>query len=202
MASRFLRRRNFLIKPGNQLRLTMMLVLSFLIYSAILGFIIFYPLSSEFSAAASFEEQARLSSQVLQLHARLWPAVVVVAFLVAIQVILVSHRFFGPVYRFEVAIDEFLRGEFTRRIKLRKHDNLKEMEELMNELADYLQRADERSIAFRGGAEKRLASALDELAHNGEGGTGRARDIIRDVLAELRGAEDIFRGGAGRAGRG
>lgn len=47
-------------------------VVAFLVlYSSILGFLIFYPLQ--------LEEQARVSRQVLQLHTRIWPGVAVVA---------------------------------------------------------------------------------------------------------------------------
>ena len=53
MSSKLFQRKNFLIKPGYQLKIAITLVLSFIIYSIILALILFYPLAHEFYASVN-----------------------------------------------------------------------------------------------------------------------------------------------------
>ena len=100
--SRLFQRKNFLIKPGYQLKDSDNAgALSFIVYSIILALILFYPLAQEFYASSNIQEQAIISKQVLSLHTRLWPAIFIIAILMGLQIILISHHIFGPMYRFE-----------------------------------------------------------------------------------------------------
>lgn len=54
--------------------------------------------------------------------------------------IVVTHRVVGPIGRMKAALDEFGRGNFLIRLKLRKGDALAELADTMNRLADSLQR--------------------------------------------------------------
>ncbi len=133
------RRRRFLIKPAYQLKIALTLVISVIAYSIVLGFILFYPLFQELQSVVGIEERARVATTVIYLHTRFWPGVLIIAVLVGVHVILFSHRFFGPIYRFEQTLNGFLSGDFSQRIKLRRHDNLKEVQDVINRLADYLE---------------------------------------------------------------
>lgn len=50
--------------------------------------------------------------------------------------ILVSHRIAGPLYRLEKTLDEIGKGDLTKRISLRKTDQLMELKEALNVLME------------------------------------------------------------------
>ena len=185
MTQRIFRRKKFLIKPGYQLKIVLTLALSFIVYSIILAFIIFYPLSQEFYASASIDQQARISAQIITLHTKLWPAVLLVAILMSLQLILTSHRFFGPIYRFEQTIKEFLKGDFSQRIALRKHDQLKEMEELLNDLANYMEGARSEVTEFHSSTKERLKEVSKKFDSGEETEINEASEILSGLINEL-----------------
>ncbi len=178
-------RRKYLIKPAYQLKIALTLAIAFILYSMVLAFILFYPLFMELQSSVSVEEQARISNIVLYLHARLWPAIFIVAFLVALGVVLTSHRFFGPIYRFEAALKAFLKGDFSGRIKLRKHDNLKEMEGLFNEVAAYLEKEQSGDKDLHRTIKARLKEASEILRSGDKASAGEARAILLGVIKEM-----------------
>ncbi|MFN3395547.1 MAG: HAMP domain-containing protein [Thermodesulfovibrionales bacterium] len=49
-----------------------------------------------------------------------------------------SHRIAGPLYRFEISIEEIIKGNLSFRIKLRKKDEAKELAEAMNRMIETL----------------------------------------------------------------
>ena len=68
-----------------------------------------------------------------------------VELLLAIPIILAlglrqSHRVVGPVARFKRALQEIGEGDFTGRIHLRKSDELPDLAEAINQMAERLQR--------------------------------------------------------------
>ena len=89
------RRRKVLIQPWYQLRMAAIILLSIFAYSLLLGFLMFYPLYNEFAASANPDQQFWIARQVLELHKRFWPAVLVFAVLVAAQSIFVTLRVVG-----------------------------------------------------------------------------------------------------------
>lgn len=185
MASRLFQRKKFLIKPNIQLKIALTLVLSFIVYSIILAFVIFYPLSQEFYASADIHEQARISTQVLGLHTRLWPAIFFIAILMGLQVILTSHRLFGPVYRFERTVKGYLTGDFSERIYLRKHDEFQEMGDLLNELADYIEESRSGILKFHSTAGKRLNDALERINSKEEKDIREAKEILFSLIKDI-----------------
>jgi methyl-accepting chemotaxis protein len=50
--------------------------------------------------------------------------------------ILLSHRIAGPLYRFEKVLNEITSGDLTKRISLRKTDQLNELKEALNILME------------------------------------------------------------------
>ncbi|MEE9543916.1 MAG: hypothetical protein V3V95_09070 [Thermodesulfobacteriota bacterium] len=192
MAGKIFQRKKILIKPNYQLKIALTLVLSFIVYSIILAFVIFYPLSQEFYASADIHEQARISEQVLGLHTRLWPAIFIVAALMGLQVILTSHRLFGPVYRFEQTVKGYLTGDFSERINLRKHDEFKEMGDLLNELADYIEGARSSAIKFQTSAGNRLKDAVKRIDSKEEDNIREAGKILDGLIKEIDKSKDAL----------
>jgi HAMP domain-containing protein len=174
------RRRRILVDPAYQLRVATIILVGILFYSGLLGFLLFYPLMQEFDVATSAQQQFWIAQQVLDLHARFWPSVGVVAVLVAIQSLFVTHRVVGPAYHIRRVVNGLAAGAFTMRVRLRRFDRLKEVEAAVNALAERLE-ADARARAER---DERLRAAVGALA--GEvGGAGRSPGA-QDAIAELR----------------
>jgi len=178
-------RRKYLIKPAYQLKIAFTLAVAFILYSMVLAFILFYPLFQELQSSVSIEEQARISNIVLYLHARLWPAIFIVAVLVGLGAVFSSHRVFGPIYRFEAALKAFLKGDFSGRIKLRKHDNLKEMEGLFNEVAAYLEKEKSVEKNLHRTIKARLKEVSEILLSGDKAAAGQARAILLGVIKEM-----------------
>jgi signal transduction histidine kinase len=58
-----------------------------------------------------------------------------VLFVVLISAIL-SHKMAGPVYRFEQTCKEIAKGDFSKRVRLRKGDQLTELQDEFNKMMD------------------------------------------------------------------
>ena len=54
--------------------------------------------------------------------------------------VVLSHRLAGPVVAIKNHIEKLIAGEFSSRIKLRKNDELKDVEAVLNRLAEKLER--------------------------------------------------------------
>ncbi len=176
----FFRRKKKLIKPAYQIKVTLTIVISLIVYSIILGMLIFYPLWMELQSATSIYEKEKISYAILSLHKVLWPAVVVIAILVGIQVVFASHRVAGPIYRVERTLEELLRGNFHVRMRLRKGDEFRELEDVVNRLAECLQQTREQDGALHDELVRELkaiGSALEK-----EGGTDHARDRLNRLI--------------------
>lgn len=187
----FFRRRRFLIKPSYQLKSALTVVLFLVIYSLILGFLIFYPIQQELSGGASLEEQARVSHQVLQLHKRVWPGVLIVAILVGIQAIFASHRVAGPLYRVEKALEDLIAGDFKQRIRLRRRDQFKEFEGLINQLAEHLEQTSLQDQQFHTALRTRLET-ISSLLQEGGPSYEKARELLQGLIAEVGAHPGVF----------
>jgi methyl-accepting chemotaxis protein len=53
--------------------------------------------------------------------------------------VFISHKIAGPVYRFEKSAEELARGRLSHRVRLRSRDELKELQDKLNEMAAALQ---------------------------------------------------------------
>lgn len=180
-----LRRKTFVVKPGYQLRLALSFFAYIVIYSAILGFIIFYPLYRELNAAVSLEEQTRISSTVLFLHKRVWIGFLLVAALASINLILSTQRVAGPMYRFEKMVEELKKGNYALRIRTRKRDEFKEMAGLLNELAHTLEEKEKLDAGLRSQMKERLETLLNKLEAQGKACPDEAGGLVRGLISEI-----------------
>jgi len=128
------RRRNFLIAPSFQLKAVLMVLVFLLGFTLFVGAFLFYPLSLQLESTGS----SALAVEVVQLHGRLWPPLFAAEGLVAVLFIFVTHRIAGPIYRVRVALERFLAGDYAYRIQLRKGDEFRELEPLINALGQRL----------------------------------------------------------------
>jgi methyl-accepting chemotaxis protein len=72
-----------------------------------------------------------LLKEILSSH---WIFIVTAGFSVVILSMFLTHRFAGPIYRFEKSVEEMIKGHFNFQIYLRKKDEGKELASKINQL--------------------------------------------------------------------
>ena len=87
------------------------------------------------SGKLSVIEQGEVAGLFLSLHARVWPAMLVVFVLLALHSVLVSHRIAGPLYRFRSIFKAIAEGNLSVRANLRKADYLGKESDSLNEMS-------------------------------------------------------------------
>ena len=185
-------RKKIMVKPAYQMRLAIRFAVSIILYSFVLGFVIFYPLYQDLNAASTIEEQALISSVVLYLHKSFWPGFILVALLAGLQAVLSSHRLVGPMYRFEKMVGELISGNYSLRIKIRKRDEFKEMEGLLNRLAATLGEAKTRDNQFYHDARIKLETISAMLDAEGAEYPADVKRLAQELIYELD-ARDAYR---------
>lgn len=93
--------------------------------------------------------------------------------------ILLSHRLAGPLYRFEETLSEMAGGNIAGRVKLRKTDQLKEMQTAFNKALD--------AIDGRLKEIKRGIGEADDLAgrYESEGHVKEVKDAISKIKDKI-----------------
>lgn len=178
-------RKKIVVKPVFQLKTALTLTIYLIIYSLILGFFIFYPLYIELNSVVSPEAHARVSSIIHHLHKRVWVGLFIVAVLAGIHTILASHRVAGPMYRFEKMVDDLIWGRYSRRIRIRKGDEFREMEGLLNTLAETLDISRARDGQFYVDVKTRLETISAMLEAEGAAYPEDVRRLMQTLISEL-----------------
>jgi methyl-accepting chemotaxis protein len=180
MSTRPYKRRRILIE-SYQYRLLLINLLYFCTILLIFAAALFLPLILQLrSGSASIIEQGELAGQFLMLHARVWPAMLVVFVLLALHSIVVSHRIAGPLYRFRKVFGAVAGGDLSVRVHLRKGDYLGKESESLNAMIASLQ-AKVESIQSHHGEMQTVLTALKQSTERG------SLEDIRVQLEELHG---------------
>jgi len=166
MATRPYKRRRILIE-SYQYRLLFINLLYFCTILLIFAAALFLPLILQLrKGSTSVIEQGELAGQFLALHARVWPAMLVVFVLLALHSILVSHKIAGPLYRFRKVFGAVARGDLSVRANLRKGDYLGKESESLNEMIASL-RAKIESIQSHHVETQTVLTALKQSIERG-----------------------------------
>lgn len=112
----------------------------------------------------------------------------ILAFLVFVFAIFKSHKITGPIFNVSRHINQMARGDFSRRIKLRKRDEFKVLADEVNRLG--------QNIAFLieegRGLVYRMQLALDELHNKMNSAPEQTRPFVH-TLSELEAELEQFR---------
>ena len=129
-----------------------------------------------------FRAQAEAADRMLVMHARIWPAVIVLLSLIGLHAF---HRVLGPLIRFQRAFGQIGQGELNFRIKLRKGDLLVGEEMAFNEMMDVLE---EKINTSQKACHEALESlnALEPKIDQGEQATRESIQAQRKNLETLR----------------
>lgn len=161
------RRRNYFIKKELQGKYIFAFFL-FVILGSVIFSLIFSMLSADTLTIAYKDYDLQIGKtplilvrEILSAH---WIFIVTAGLAVVVLSMFLTHRFAGPMFRFEKSVEEMVKGNFDFKIHLRKKDEGKELAEALNQLIDV------------------ISSDVKEMR--------RLTDEIRDRLAESGRADD------------
>lgn len=124
------RRRRFIIKPRLQFRIAFIVLLSMALV-LLVSFTGFYFFAVE--ELVKFNHP-RIPMILERVNYALLVSFVISAGAVTLAVIYLTHKIAGPLYRFEKSMEAVGRGDLTHVVKIRKGDELKDLEVAMNEM--------------------------------------------------------------------
>ena len=101
---------------------------------------VFLPMAQPLDTpSVSWEERARIATQVLELNTRVWPWLLVTFLGLLLHSLYFMHRIAGPLYRFATLFRSIGAGHLHQRARLRKHDYLHREAQDFNAMLDYLE---------------------------------------------------------------
>lgn len=181
MSQPFFRRRIFI--SDLQYRLLVVNLLYFCAIVLIFAAVVFLPLMVQLRSGsmASPAEAEQVATEFLFLHARLWPALLLVLGLLALHSVIVSHRLAGPLYRFRRVLETVAEGDLSVRAKIRRNDYLTNEVAVINEMIEALAKRiaciEEQSTAMR--------AAVNDLMRARECGSEEMLDKTIENLGVL-----------------
>ena len=85
-------------------------------------------------------------------------------------------------------------GNFKERMRLRKTDELKEIETVTNRLAEYLDKAKSSDARFHANLREKLSMLLAMLETEGISRGGKAWELVDELIGRLESQPDAFSG--------
>ena len=123
-----------------QFGLAWRMLLVFLLFFVAGILLVFAPSVIGLLTGADLAELEPAAEEFLILHQRIWPAVLFILVGVFLYTLVFSHRIAGPIYRINKVLEMMLRGEYPKTITLRKGDHFQETAELLERLAQQIDR--------------------------------------------------------------
>ena len=133
------KRRIYYIEKKFQTKYILLTIFLLLTYTFAFIIIIFSPyiltLSLDFY---SLSEKAEAARTLLLLHSKVWPGIGGIILLFGALSIFITHKIAGPLYRLKKSLAMIVKGNLDVKVKLRKGDDLKDLAEHFNMLAEEL----------------------------------------------------------------
>jgi methyl-accepting chemotaxis protein len=169
-------RKTVLVKRSLQIKYIALVFLSVLVASLIVGGDVYYSLTR-----VLLTECPSVTDHIVQFNAVFFVKGALYLGLMLLISLYVSHRFAGPIYRFEKSAQSVGGGDLTHRVSLRTGDELMELQEEFNGMVAGLQSLvqKDRNLA------KRISERLDELAKRLPDEADAARRELKDLKLEL-----------------
>jgi methyl-accepting chemotaxis protein len=102
--------------------------------------VVFLPLAQPlYEPTVSWEQQAQIATQFLDLNAQIWPWLVITFLVLLLHSMYFMHRIAGPLYRFTSLFQSIGTGHLHQRARLRKHDYLHREAQAFNAMLDNLE---------------------------------------------------------------
>ena len=190
------RRRNYFIKKELQGRYIFTFFL-FVIAGSIVFTMILSVLASDTLTIDYKDYNLRIGKTPLILLREIlgahWIFIIAAALIVVVLSMFFTHRFAGPLFRFEKSAEEMANGNFDFGIHLRKKDEGKELAETMNRLIEMISSSVKEMRGLTDKIDERLAAAdrLDDQTKGSAGTDGitEARALnqrLREILYRFK----------------
>jgi len=164
MLSRNQRKRFYIVNKSLQYRfLAIIIIYGFIIVLFLAAFLFIPDIIRMQDDSLNFHARAAAAEKMLTLHARVWPAVLLIIFLVTLHSFRFFHRLIGPLHRFRKVFEEVANGDVSMKVKIRKKDYLHEEEGALNGMLESL--AGKWKDVQRGAAN--ALKSLEELEQMG-----------------------------------
>ncbi len=138
-------RSQVLVDRGLQIRFTKFVLLFVFITAILTGLTVFYTTVAMLGQRlADVYPQGRLTTIFQSVHVAFFICMILILPVITYVTILFSHRIAGPLPKIYEILRGIGRGEFEFRLTLRKHDELKELVEVINEMAKNLKERESR----------------------------------------------------------
>lgn len=129
------RKRFHIVNKSLQYRfLAIIIIYGFVIVLFLAAFLFIPDIIRMQDDSLGFHARAAAAEKMLTLHARVWPAVLLIICLVALHSFRFFHRLIGPLHRFRRVFEDVTNGDVSMQVKIRKKDYLHEEEEAINEM--------------------------------------------------------------------
>ena len=132
------RQRFRLVDKQYQFGLAWRMLGAFLLFFIIGIILVFAPSVFRLLTGATLTELEPASQEFLILHHRIWPAVLFVLVGMFLYTLWFSHRIAGPIYRINSVLQTMMKGEYPKRVALRKGDHFHSTVELLEALSRQL----------------------------------------------------------------
>ena len=166
------KRRNYFIKKDLQGKYIFSFFI-FMVAGSIIFTLILSLLSSDTMTIVYDNYKLRIGKTPLMLMKEIlsaqWIFIVAGGFIVVILSMFLTHRFAGPIFRFEKSIEEMTKGNLNFRVYLRAKDEGKELAEKINILIDMLSSNIKEMRLLSEEVNNKLTDANNSLKENKEG---------------------------------
>lgn len=181
-----LRRRRFYVH-GIQRKYIFLSLVPLIISSFLIIVFLFVPIDVLLYSSASPAAREAIVQDLRALGFRIWPAIFLAMLVSTFLSVFVTHRFAGPLYRFHQVVDRMAAGDLSTGFKLRKGDDLVELETALNRaiesLAETVQEA-QRPL-------KDLTIGLEALLDGAKDKQGPGNPHNQDLTALLDRAREV-----------
>jgi methyl-accepting chemotaxis protein len=171
------KRRQFLIKKGLQFKFAMVMFYVF----GLAAFMVWWETYQSFSGLtkSGLISDPVVMAWIRQISKVILAKIAISTVLVFVLSILLSHYLAGPIYRLERCLELFRDLNFSIPMRLRRGDQLKDVERIYNETRDAVCQAVENERERISGLADRLAALENKLDK-------RPANELNKILAELR----------------
>jgi len=178
------KRKQYFIHKKIQIKYALLTISLLVLYTIILLMAIFAPYIMALFSDLPLSQKSEAAEVLLLLHKYIWPGIGLVIILFGVLSIFITHKLAGPVFVFERMTRNIAAGDLTVRAKLRRGDDLRDLEKNFNQMADNLE-----SLLIKLEEEhKKLSSYVSKLRRELE-----AREISEQTIIELTKKIDIDR---------
>jgi len=184
----FFRRRKFIINKDLQYSLLVISLFYVFLVLIILGSVLFIPAIIQLEHGDyDSHEAVQAANNILYLHSKFWPAVLLALVLIGLHSIRTSHQIAGPLYRFNLLFESIKEGTLPKHLRVRRGDYLNNEVEMINQMLETLRTKVLEIQEAQGGLTVAISECKDVVNHTSkEEMTQRMKDLLEkgDQLGE------------------